>query len=141
MKVEDAVDIEAPPEAVWAVTVDVERWPEWTPTMKSARRVDQGPFAAGSAALIRQPGLPEARWVVTTFKPGENFTWETRVRGVRIVATHELTGIPTGTRNLLRVEVFGLLAGFLWPLIRSSLRRALEQENAGLKNRCEASGS
>ena len=35
MEVENTIHIEAPPAIVWAVTVDVERWPEWTPTVES----------------------------------------------------------------------------------------------------------
>lgn len=140
MKIENVMNIDTPPEVVWAVTVDVERWPEWTPTVESIRRIDQGTFASRSSAWIKQPGLPETRWLVTALTPGESFRWETRIRGIHFVATHELTAIPTGTRSVLRVEVFGFLARLLWPLIRSSIRRSLNKENAGLKKRCEASG-
>lgn len=38
LNVQDAIHINATPEVVWRVTVDVERWPEWTPTVTSVRR-------------------------------------------------------------------------------------------------------
>jgi uncharacterized membrane protein len=141
MKLENVIHIDAPVEAVWAVTEDVERWPEWTPTMESVKRVDQGPFDVGSAALIKQPGLPEARWVVTALTRGKQFTWESQVRGMQIVATHEMAAVKISTQSLLRVELSGLVARLLWPFIRSSLQQSLAQENAGLKSRCEAVSS
>jgi uncharacterized membrane protein len=49
-----AVDIDAPPEKVFALLCDVERWPEWTPTMTRVQRLDQGPFAVSSSAQIQQ---------------------------------------------------------------------------------------
>ena len=67
MKLGHVIHIDAPPEVVWAVTEDIERWPEWTPTVESAKRLDQGRLDIGSTALLKQPGLPEATWVVTAF--------------------------------------------------------------------------
>jgi uncharacterized membrane protein len=138
MRVDHTIHIDAPPEVVWAVTEDVERWPEWTPAMVSVRRLDEGPFGPRSTALIKQRGLPEARWSVTEFARGERFSWQTRVRGLRMVASHELTPHGTGTRNRLQVEVSGFAAVLLWPLMRFAMRRALSRENRGLKGRCEA---
>jgi uncharacterized membrane protein len=138
MSVEDTIHIEAPPAVVWAVTEDVERWPEWTPTVASVTRVDDGPFGLGSAALIKQPALPLARWTVTAFARGERFAWETRVRGLRLIGSHELIPAGAGTQSRLRVEASGLTAVLLWPLLRPAMRRALAQENAGLRARCEA---
>lgn len=39
------VAIDAPPNEVWAVVCDVEHWPDWTPTVHQATRLDQGPEA------------------------------------------------------------------------------------------------
>ncbi len=140
MKLENVVHIDAPQEVVWAVTEDIERWPEWTPSVESVTRIDHGQFDVGSAALIKQPGLPEAKWFVTAFTRGERFTWESRVRGIQMIATHEIRAAASGTQSVLRVEMSGLVAVLLWPLIRFSARRLLEQENAGLKDRCETVG-
>ncbi len=137
MTLEEQIEISAPPEVVWAVTVNLERWPEWTPTVTTVRRIDQGPMGVGSAAWLKQPSLPEAKWVVTEFTPQERFRWETQVRGLRMIGTHEIAPWGAGARSLLRIEMTGLVAKLLGPLIRHRVRRALEQENIGLKRRCE----
>lgn len=137
MSVEDAIYIEAPPEAVWAVTEDVERWPEWTPTVTSVARMDAGPFRLGSVARIKQPAQPESEWTVTAFEGGRRFAWETRRPGLRMTGSHELVPEGSGTRNVLRVEAGGAGAVVFWPLLWLAMRRALAEENRGLKARCE----
>ncbi len=138
MTIEETIHIEAPPEVVWAVTEDVERWPEWTPTVTAARRLDGGPFGLGSVARIKQPGQPESDWTVTEYVHGERFTWETRRTGLRMAASHRVRGEAAGTSNTLRIEASGIVAVVLWPVLRAAIRRALMQENRGLKARCEA---
>lgn len=123
------------------MTVDIERWPEWTPSVDAVKRVDQGALDVGSTALLKQPGLPEAMWTVTSLIQGERFIWESRIRGIRMVAAHEMVATEMGTQNVLHIEMSGFVAFLLWPLIRLSVRRSLEQENAGLKRRCEANAN
>lgn len=135
---ENVIPIVAPQSVVWCVTVDIERWPQWTPTVTSLQRLDEGPLACGCAAIIQQPGLPKAKWVVTALIPDEQFTWESRILGMRMVATHELSTTETGTQSTLRVEMSGLVAHFLSPLIRFPMLRSLERENAALKAKCES---
>lgn len=138
MIVEVSTAIDAPQDVVWAATIDVERWPQWMPTVQSVKRLDSGPFQRGSAAMIKQPGLPEAKWVVTAMTPGERFTWETTVRGMHMAGTHDLSAQGNATRSVLRIEITGLLARLMWPILRSSIRRTLERENAALKTTSEA---
>ena len=139
MRVETTIQIAAPISRVWEVTVDVEKWPEWSPTMQSIKRLDSGQFAAGSRARIKQPALPELTWTVTSLEKETSFTWETWLLGMRMSATHKLTAAGEGTKNELSVEVGGVTAILMWPLMRSSVRKALRQENAGLKARSESS--
>ena len=138
MIVTDEIYIEARPDVVWAVTEDIERWPEWTPTVTSVVRDDVGRFGLGSAARVKQPGQPESEWTVSEFVRGQRFAWETRRPGVRIKASHDMDADGAGTTNVLRLEMTGIAAVLLWPVLRSAVRWALSQENRGLKARCEA---
>ncbi len=142
MRIETTVDIDAPVARVWDVTVDVERWPEWTASMRRVERLDDGPFAVGSRVRVRQPLAPRADWVVTAMTPGTAFTWESHVPGARSVGTHELTPRPDGGTSVrLAFEASGPVARLLWPLIGGTARRYVETEAAGLKRRCETTAS
>lgn len=141
MKVENTIHIEASPDIVWRVTRDVERWPDWTPTVTAVTRLDQGPFGLASVVRIKQPMQPEAQWVVTAFEQNRRFAWESRRPGLCFTATHELIGDEAGTTNILTVEAEGMLAMALRPLLGMALPRALADENRALKARCESIAS
>ncbi|MGE0756477.1 MAG: SRPBCC family protein [Pirellulaceae bacterium] len=138
MHLEDTIDIEVPPDRVWQASIDLENWPQWNPNVRRIQRLDSGPLRVGSAARIVQPGI-HAEWVVTELTPGHRFQWETRFRGMHLMATHEVSAASHGTRNLLRLAVTGWLGRLYWPLLRRLTERALRQENEGLKRFCELS--
>ena len=138
MKLEDVIYIDASPEVVWTATEDIERWGEWSPFVESISQLDKGPFGPGSTASIKQRGLPRVQWQVTVFNPGKMFTWESRLWGIHMVATHEVNPSGTTVQSVLRIEMLGSVAILLGPLLRSPVRRSLEAENAGLKAFCEA---
>lgn len=138
MRVVDSIHIDAPIETVWSVTQDVERWPEWTPTVTRVQLLGEGGLGLGSVARIKQPLQPEAEWVVTEFLPGKRFAWQTRRSGLTMLGTHDLSEDGRGTRNVLSVDASGSLALLLWPVLRLAMRKALSDENNGLKRRCES---
>ena len=130
-----AVDIAAPAERVWAVMSDVERWPEWTPTVTQIERLDKGALVVGSRARIRQPKLPPAIWQVTDLREGREFTWVTRSPGVRVTARHAVESAPRGTRASLSVEFSGPLAPLVAWWTRGLNERYLALEAKGLDAR------
>lgn len=133
------ITIAAPPERVWAVLVDVERWPERIPTVDAVERLDAGPLAVGSRTLLRQPRLPEAVWTVTELTDGSSYTWESKSSGVTVVAVHVVEPHPEGSRLTLGLTVSGLMAGLGWLMTRSMTKRYVETEAASIKAAAETS--
>lgn len=131
------VTIDAPPEKVFAVLCDVERWPEWTPTMASVRRLDNGPFSVGSNAQVRQPKLRSSVWQVTELEKNRNFTWATRSPGLRMTAGHLVEPHGTGSRVALSFEMSGLMAPLMSRLYGGLIDEYVTAESHGLKKRSE----
>lgn len=138
MHYEHHVEVAAPPEVVWGILSDVERWPEWTPTMKSVRLIEGDSIAVGTAARIQQPAQPAATWRVTQVDAGRSFTWGTRNLGMTMVGTHVIEPIAIGSRVTLGIDISGLSAAILMPLIQGQIRKAVAIEAQGLKGRAEA---
>ncbi|WP_188187946.1 SRPBCC family protein [Nonomuraea sp. SYSU D8015] len=138
MRFETGIAIDASEDEVWRTMTDVTRWPDFMPTMTSVRRLDDGPFGAGSKVRIKQPGIPALNWVVTELHPGSAFTWETTTAGVTIAAGHTL--VPRdggGVSVVLSITQTGLLAPVFVLLTGARTRRYVRIEAESLKRRCE----
>src|SRR5262245_19552023 len=94
MEIKVSIEIDRPPQIVWPIMADVERWPDWTPTVSEVKRLDSSPFGLGSRVRVRQPRLKPLVWQVSNFIQGRLFTWEARSPGLFIIASHEV--VPSG---------------------------------------------
>jgi hypothetical protein len=131
------IDIDAPPERVWAVMSDVERWHEWTPSITSVVRLDDGPLRVGSRARVKQPRLARSTYEVTLCEPHRGFEWVTTSAGVTGIGTHWIEPVDGGSRVTLGVEFRGALAGLIGWLFGGLTTRYIALEAQGLKRRAE----
>src|ERR1700757_929609 len=93
---DDSIEIDAPPQVVWDVFSDVERWPEWTASVTSLAGQDGSTLAVGHRFAIQQPGLQKLVWKVAEIESGPSWTWEHRSPGVHVPARHFVTALPGG---------------------------------------------
>ena len=138
MRVQHVLEIDAPLERLWALTVAVEGWPGFTPTVTSAKRLDEGPLRVGSRVRLKQPGQPARVWTVTVLEPRRRFAWSTRLLGTTLTGVHELTETVPGARNVLRVELTGWTSGLLGALLRVPIARAIARENEAFRTAAES---
>lgn len=141
MHITTSITISAPVESVWAVLTDLERWPDWTASMRSVRALGTGPTGTGSRFKVRQPRMPAAVWEVTEFTPDRSFTWGTHVPGVRVVARHDLRSADSGTQADMAVDVTGPMAWLVTALSGRRIRGFVQMETDGLRHASERTQS
>jgi uncharacterized protein YndB with AHSA1/START domain len=138
MEFRASTHINAPVERVWEILTDVERWPEWTRSMSTVKRLDPGPLTVGSRARITQPKLPTVVWQVTELKPQQSFSWTAHSLGITSVADHQLVRTDGGTDVTLVLRQTGPLSGVVRLMTGGLTRQYLDMEAQGLKNRSES---
>ncbi len=130
--------VNAPPEEVWRLFVDLERWPEMTKSIREVHRVDDGPLRIGSEAIVKQPRLPRARWRVTELEPGRSFTWETTSGGVTAAGGHIVDADGQGSVITLTLCLHGPLAWLMEAFLGRLSRRNLSMEMEGFRRTAES---
>jgi hypothetical protein len=129
-------DINASPEAIWALLTDAKRFPTWNSTVTSI----DGEIALGQKLAIKVPLDPKRTFTpkVTKFAPNEAMEWSDgfapMFRGVR---TYTLTRKGAGVTEFAMREEF---SGLMLPMIRGSLpdfAPAFEAYAADLKRAAE----
>ena len=114
------IDVAAPPDVVWEVLTDFDRWQEWSPEVKSMSF--DGPLAPG--AMFRWKAGPGT--IVSTVEEIDRpryIRW--RGRTLSIAAVHEwrFEGRDGGTH----VETDESFSGMLVRLLRGSLQKQLDR--------------
>lgn len=131
------IEIAAPPDIVWTVWSDVERWPEWTRSVSRVEQLDRGPLAVGVRVRIRQPKFPPAVWRVTDVQQGRAFTWVSVSPGARVIGTHRVEPHGHSSRATAEISFEGPVARLVGWLSRSLTERYLGLESEGLRARSE----
>jgi uncharacterized protein YndB with AHSA1/START domain len=135
---EESIEVDADPQRVWEVLIDVESWPEWTPSMTTVEVIGPRPLRRGSRVATKQPRLPPAEMTVDEYAEGRSFTWSSQTRGLRTIADHRVDPTPTGSRVTLILKQSGPLAGLVRLGYGRLIRRYLHLESTGLKRRAES---
>jgi uncharacterized membrane protein len=139
---EQTIEIAAHADLVWDVMSDVERWPEWTPSVRGAQLLDGGGLWPGQRARLRQPRLPVAIWTVEQVEHGRTFAWRSEAAGLRSVGEHTVEARDAdSSRVVLRLTHSGVLAGPVRFVYGGLIRRYVRFEAEGLKRAAEAKGT
>lgn len=138
---ETSIDIDAAPDAVWAVLSDLSAYADWNPFIREA----SGELAVGARLDLKmQPEGGRAmrfRPTVLSAEPGRELRWRGRLVAPGVFdGEHHFSIEPTpGGSRLLQEERF---TGVLVPLLAKGLRTrtlpAFEQMNEAVKERAEA---
>ncbi|MCB1257723.1 MAG: SRPBCC family protein [Microthrixaceae bacterium] len=140
MHVEHELLIDVTPEALWGLTVDVERWPTMFSTVTTVERLEEGPVSVGSTALIRQPWQLPRVWTVTQVDAPRRFVWTAPIGKAQMTACHELTPAGTGScLNRLSIDIEGPGSRILGLLLGGKMSKVLAAENRGFAAACNMS--
>jgi hypothetical protein len=136
----NSIDIDARREDVWPIMSDVEKWSQWTPSIKHIRLLNGRPLAIGRLAFVRQPRVMPTVWKVTALEPNRSFTWTTGIPGLLfVVAVHSVEDVAKGSRATLSLTFSGLLGRAVARLTKKLNERYLALEAEGLKRVSESS--
>ncbi|WP_206515616.1 SRPBCC family protein [Georgenia faecalis] len=135
--------IAAPADTVWDVLTDVERMPEWTPSMTRVRLVDEDRLELGTAVEVRQPRMPRMTWIVDELTPGRHFRWSAVSGGTVTHGEHWLAPRPDGRQVDVTLEIrhAGPRARLVGALTMRRTARYVEMEMQGLKAASEAAAA
>jgi len=133
-----SIAIQAPIEHVWKILADLERWPEWTASMRSVRALGDTPLGVGARYRVEQPKLQPAEFTISEWRPPNSFTWKMRTPALSAVAVHTLTPLPEGCELQLKLDFSGPFSWAVGVLAGKLTREYMTLEAEGLKRRAEA---
>jgi uncharacterized protein YndB with AHSA1/START domain len=128
------IQIAAPPEIVWEVLTDFDRWQDWNPEVKSMSF--DGPLAPG--AMFRWKAGPGT--IVSTVEEIDRpryIRWRGRTLSISAIHEWRFEGRDGGTHVETEESFSGMLARILRGSLQKQLDRALEEGLEHLKREAE----
>jgi len=138
---ESSIDIDAPPEKVWAILMDFDTYPDWNPFITSIKGEQR--LGGKLEAYLDLPDGPGMTFkpTIQVFDEGTELTWlgKLLVKGI-FDGRHTLRVEPRdGGSTFVQAEKFtGLLAGLMMRFIGDSTEQGFSEMNNALKERAEA---
>lgn len=134
---EASLETSAPPDRVWQVWSDVNRWPDWNPDMK-ASHID-GPLKLGATGNIDTRSGGKHDVVVTHFEQGRSFELEsTALPGTKMGIRATISPSGSGSRITQGFEPRGLLAPIVGPMMGGAILKTFNAVLGGLKQKVES---
>ena len=128
------IGIAAPPDVVWEVLTDFDRWQEWNPEVKSMSF--EGPLAPG--AMFRWKAGPGT--IVSTVEEVDRpkyIRWRGRTLSISAIHEWRFEGRDRGTHVETDESYSGMLARLLRGSLQKQLDKALEEGLEHLKREAE----
>lgn len=138
MQTVERIIIQASPATIWQVLADVERWPEWTPTVLNVEPLTRDGLKIGARYRVTQPKLRPAVYEVTERIPHQAFTWVQKVPGGTMIADHRLSDHSKGVEVELSFATEGPLGVILGGLYSKRIAGYVATEARSLKSHCES---
>jgi len=112
MKFSSSVEIDAPPEKVWALVNELEEWPQWIPSIKKIEKLSEGALGEGSQICVTAKSIITVKFLmtITEFVPGQRAVMQGKVLGTEMTRYYTFEPVNQGTRLTAGGEVSGLLA-------------------------------
>lgn len=134
MRFEKSVEVAASHERVWEVLSDIGGWPRVVQAVEVAEEVTPPPLAVGSTIRLRETGLPEGLWEITSWDPPGSFELTQKAGGVTSVVDHVVERVDEGTSRLtLVLEMRGLPIAVFGVLFRKRTQAHLDETARDLK--------
>jgi uncharacterized protein YndB with AHSA1/START domain len=128
------IGIAAPPERVWEVLADIERWPAWNPDVKSA--VLSGELAPGSEFRWKAGGV-NIRSQLEQVEAPRQIGWTGKTIGLRARHVYRLDPHPQGTRVSSEESYDGWATLLFRNRMEATLKQALDDGLRYLKAEAE----
>ena len=127
-------EISAPPEVVWDVLTEIDRWPSWNPDVKSTS-MDGGLVEGSEFRWKAGPGTITS--VLQHVDPPRSIAWTGKTLGIRAIHVYRLE--PRGERTLVSTEESyeGLPARLFRGPVQKTLDTALVDGLRYLKDEAE----
>ncbi len=138
MRHETSISVNTTPERAWEVMKDVERWPEWTPSMSKVELLQPGEVQVSAKVRITQPKFPSAVWTVTKVEPNRYLEWRSTSPILTSTGEHRVDPEGEGCRLTLAIDQTGLLVPVLKLFYEKTILEYLDMEAKGFKARAES---